>query len=145
MVKKKMELGTAGSILSFAIDLESKAVEFYNRAIDEITTSSIKDTFENNKRQHHKILKTVERMRKENVTEMILEPIHDFKSDEYAFETNELSINISSAKKVEQNILEFLKVSAEKVTFLPEMKELLEDLADRVTKNIATLEKIGVD
>jgi len=137
-----MELGTAGSILSYALDLETKAAEFYERAIGGKINDNVKEAFEENNQRHHKIAKTLDRMRKENVTEMILEPVHGLKSDGFVIETKNMPTTAEASKKMEQTILDYLRASAEKVAFLPQMKEMLEELAGRIVKNLDTLAKL---
>ncbi|TFG31191.1 hypothetical protein EU527_13015 [Candidatus Thorarchaeota archaeon] len=138
-----MELGTAGSILSYALDLEAKATEFYQKSIEGNISADVKEAFEENNQRHRKIAKTLDRMRKENVTEMILEPVHDFESDDFVIEITHIQSTVVVAKKIEQTILEYLRASAEKVAFLPQMKEMLEDLASRIMKNSNALNNLG--
>lgn len=140
-----MSLGTAGAILSYALDLEAEAIEFYQRAIEGESNANTKAAFEENHRRHRKIAKTLERMRKENVTEMILEPVHGLDAQDFVIETKDTSNALPASKKIEQSILEYLRVCAEKVAFLPQMKGLLEGLADRIMKNLDTLTDLGTD
>lgn len=140
-----MELGTAGAILSYALDLEAKTADFYQRSIEGETNGSIKAAFEENHQRHRKIAKTLDRMRKENVTEMILEPVHGLSGQAFVIKTENLPSTVAASKEIEKTILKYLRVSAEKVAFLPQMKGLLEDLADKIVKNIDTLDNLGTD
>jgi len=137
-----MDLGTAGSILSYALDIEVKAAEFYQRAIDGATNANMKTALEEIHQRHRKIARTLERMRKETVTEMILEPIHGLKGDDFVIEPQNMPTTTETSKKMEQTILEFLRVSGEKVSFLPQMKGMLEEIAEKILKNLGTLNNL---
>ncbi len=140
-----MNLGTAGAILSYALELETKSNEFYESVLNDNLDSNKKEAFLAIRRQHQKIIKTLNRMRKENVTEMILEPIHGFESDDYILEISD-SLNaasvIATSKQIEDTISKFLSKSAMKVTFLPELSQMLVDLVDRINKNLETISLI---
>lgn len=140
-----MNLGTAGAILSYALELETKSNEFYESVLNNNLDSNMKEAFLAILRQHQKIIKTLNRMRKENVTEMILEPIHGFESDDYILEISDL-VNaasvIATSKQIEDTISKFLSASAMRVKFLPELSQMLADLANRINKNLETISLI---
>jgi hypothetical protein len=140
-----MELGTAGSILSFAIELEAKVLEFYQKSLAKEITLDEKEVLETIRRQHRKISKTLDRMRKENVTEMILEPIHGFQSDDYTLDISDpvdIESILAAAEKLEEILHEFLNSAAKKVSFLPEMSQLLVELGNKNRKNIISLSEL---
>lgn len=130
-----IQLGTFGVIMKFAINLESDALEFYktcrenidNKEIDELFTQIINDA--------DKRLKILERVRRENVTEMILEPIKDLDSDPFQIEPFLLHDPSDSkiceiAVRNERRRLDFFEVAAEKIEFLIEASTAFERLAD---------------
>lgn len=67
------ELNSFGAILSHAIEMETKIRDYYRSAGDETRAS------EADKRRQN-----LERVRRENVTEIKLEPIEGLHSDDYA-------------------------------------------------------------
>lgn len=141
-----MELGTAGSILSFAIELEEKALEFYQKSLDKEITPDAKEVLETIHRQHRKTNKTLNRMRKENVTEMILEPIHGFQSDDYILDISDpIDIEgiLAAAEKLEEMLHEFLNSAAMKVSFLPDMSQLLVELGNKNRRNMVSLGELS--
>lgn len=127
-----MKLGTFGAVLKFAMELEDKALSFYEAARNK---SSISDYFESLVQRGQKRLKTLERVRRENTTEMILEPITGLDPDAY---TPDISIPEGSDDKVvhsmavalESKLHEFYTEAAAKVEFLIEAAYSLEALAD---------------
>jgi rubrerythrin len=70
-----MKLGTAGSVLAFAIDLEARSAEFYEEAASlakDPAHSEVYLSLAEAKRERKKLL---ERSRREYVNEILLEPI----------------------------------------------------------------------
>jgi rubrerythrin len=74
-----MQLGTFGAILTFAIGLEQRAAEFYERAAQ----GGMEALFQELGRGARKRLERLEQARREGVSEMILEPITGLDSDAY--------------------------------------------------------------
>ena len=73
-----MPLENFGSILNFAEELELQDLGFYKTLVDNPACADHKPMFEAFAAAIDKNVKTVQRTRRENVTEMILEPINDF-------------------------------------------------------------------
>jgi rubrerythrin len=82
-----VELGTFGAIIKFALDIERKIGDFYQSASDIVKDDELVTIFTNLVVRGQKRMKTLERVRRENVTEMILEPIIGFDSDSYSIVT----------------------------------------------------------
>ena len=93
-----MELATFGAIMTFAMELEKQAADFYTKSghgnLEEIFTGLALET---NKR-----MKRVERTRREGVAEMILEPITGFNGSAYIVELTPASVE---RKLLEQAII----------------------------------------
>ncbi|MEM4644405.1 MAG: hypothetical protein QW748_03390, partial [Candidatus Methanomethylicaceae archaeon] len=77
-----MELGTFGAILKFANELESESLDFYKR-LSETTQGELKNLFSSLAEASRKNQQIIEKTRRMNVAEMILETITDFNSDTY--------------------------------------------------------------
>ena len=73
-----MPLISFGSILSFAEELEKQDEAFYAAAAANPAFAELKDLFEQFLKDTRKNIKNVQRTRRENVTEMILEPVNVF-------------------------------------------------------------------
>jgi hypothetical protein len=69
-----MELNTFGAVMGFAVDLEQRAGEWYARAASS-ASPALAARLQELGEARAKRKKLMERVRRENVTEMILEPI----------------------------------------------------------------------
>ncbi len=138
LVVNKMELGTFGSILKYAIELETEVIEFYTSMTSHASDQKLVDLFKELVLRGEKRIKTLERVRRENTTEMILEPIKDFNSDEYSIDTttipsdNEATRNM--AIDIETKLEEFYNTAAKKIEFLIEAAYAFELLAEKNTE-----------
>ena len=82
-----MPLINFGSIMSFAEELEKQDEAFYTAAAANPAFAEHKDLFEQFLKDARKNIKNVQRVRRENVTEMILEKINDFTLRRLAYES----------------------------------------------------------
>ena len=73
-----MPLHNFGSILNFAEELESQDRQFYSAAVSNPACAGYKELFSQLEAEAARNVTTVQRIRRENVTEMILEPVTDF-------------------------------------------------------------------
>lgn len=80
------ELTTFGGLLSFAIDSEDAAEQFYQAAAAHEAFAEAQPTLLDLAKQHQKRKARLERIRRENLNEMLLEPIADLGLDHYAVE-----------------------------------------------------------
>jgi hypothetical protein len=106
-----MKLGTFGAIISFALELEGQAFEFYeslNRAVfSQPGPQFLKGS--------QKRLSRLRRIRQELVTEMILEPITGVDSDDYVVSISDGSdaVNVlHQAIRLEENMCRFYSTIA---------------------------------
>lgn len=136
-----MELGTFGAIIKFALDIETKISNFYQTASDLTKDEKLGSIFADLVVRGQKRTKTLERVRRENVTEMILEPILEFDSDSYSIVT-EISEGINDdnlrvlSTNIESTLLEFYTTAATKIDFLIEAAYAFELLAEKSEETI---------
>jgi rubrerythrin len=139
-----MQLNNFGSILSFAAELESKDEAFYQSALQNAECVPYKPVFEQLLADSQKNQKTLQRVRRENVTEMILEGISDFSSDSYTVEhgapndmkgVDVLAIAVKLEKRAEKYYLD----AAEKIKALSEVARELKTLAKKRSKHLSVL------
>jgi hypothetical protein len=138
-----MELGTTGAILTYALQLDNQIKSFYESIQSKLVgfNKKILETLQNTQRKRIQILK---RLRRENVTEMILEPIHDFRSENYSLNLevsdNENEDVIVVVLRNIQNILHsFFLEAAKKTSFLPNVSLTLKREAECILNNLALL------
>ena len=135
-----MELGTFGAILKYAMEIEEEVNKFYESASGVAKDPKLVDRFQELHKRGEKRLKTLERVRRENVTEMILEPIVGLDSDDYKIETSiSESELVDTALSVERTLHGFYSEAAIKIEFLIEASYAFELLAEANERAVETL------
>lgn len=130
-----VELTTFGAVVKFALDLEGEVSNFYESALGVTTDLNLRKLLESLLNRGQKRIKTLMRVRRENVTEMILEPIAGLNSEVHKLVTvipegaND-SIVRETAAALETKLHEFYMHAAAKIGFLSEAAYALELLAD---------------
>ncbi len=136
-----MELGTFGAIIKFALDIETKVGNFYESASDIVKDAELVSIFADLVVRGQKRKKTLERVRRENVTEMILEPILEFDSESYSIDI-EISESANNdnlrtlATNIETTLQKFYTTAALKTDFLIEAAYAFELLAEKNEETI---------
>jgi rubrerythrin len=130
-----MELGTFGAIMKFALETENDVTSFYESVEDLAQSEELASLFNNLAKRGQKRAKTIERIRRENITEMILEPITGLDSDIYTPvttipESPDDKTLQEIAVEIENNLHAFYTQAAVKVDFLSEVAYALELLAE---------------
>ncbi len=131
-----MELKNFGSILNFAAELEAGDEAFYRRAAENPSCSSYKEIFQDLMKEHKQNEQKILRVRRENVTEMILEPIKDFTRVPFLLEypgAERLDKNtvLETARKLEVRSENYYREAAEKIKALPEVTGELRRIGKR--------------
>jgi len=142
-----MELGTFGAVLKFAMDLEEQAVSFYEAAQASLVNSKTREQFTSLMERSQKRLKTLERVRRENTTEMILEPIGGLDQETYTPDTDTSSgldekALLSMAISLEKKLQNFYTDASVKVEFLIEAAYALEAMAEDSEEAVEELSSI---
>lgn len=148
-LRQTMELGTTGAILTFALQIEDDIGAFYEECVESASNSDLRQAFEEIQRIQKKRQRLLSRFRRENVTEMILEPIHGFDTGrfEFAVLSEEFSDDSSlraSAVKIEENLGSFYNEASEKTMFLPEVSEEFKRISDKSKKYAELLKSLKV-
>ena len=136
-----MELGTLGSILKYAQELENALITYSKGVISNSKEPKTVEIFQDFIKKHEKILKRLKRVRHENTTEMILEPIKDFNSNDYLLVEPDQQVYseekfVQTMKDIETVIRDFYFIAAKKVNFITEVSSFLEKLAEKHQENI---------
>jgi hypothetical protein len=141
----RVELGTFGAVMRFALELEHASEEFYMGLHGSAPDSTLKPVLEKILARCPIRVSTLERIRRENVTEMILEPIRGIDSDSFptaitlpsSADSNDLR---SAAKSWEAKRKSFFESASHKIEFLLEAADAFERLADENEENLNKLE-----
>jgi rubrerythrin len=141
-----MELGTAGAVLAFAIDLEARSAEFYQQAAKlgkDPAQSGAYLSLAEAKRERKKLL---ERSRREYVNEMLLEPIDGLVASPHLTETDLSSEEDPGsvrrvAEELEANSRKLYLDAAELIS-LPQIARVLRRLAQGNADNGLLLDSL---
>jgi rubrerythrin len=131
-----MPLNNFGSILNFAEELERRHLAFYEGAARNPACADLADRYRQFAKDGHKHVKTIRRTRRENVTEMILEPIRDFYRAPYETAVVDPSEQtrekvLAEARRLEQTAEAFYQAAMEKIKALPEVARALKTIGKK--------------
>jgi rubrerythrin len=142
-----MPLINFGSILNFAEELERQALEFYRSAAENPACGAYRATFERFVAEAQKNIQTVQRTRRENVTEMILESIRDFTRAPFCTECGDAPSmtserTLATARRLEERAEHYYRQAAEKIKALSEVARTLKTLGKKHTQRIKQLDTL---
>jgi rubrerythrin len=140
-----MPLENFGSILNFAEELELQDLGFYKTVAENPACADKKLLFEELAAAINKNVKSVQRTRRENVTEMILEPIKDFIRAPFCeecqgAESMNASEAVDAARRLEERAVRYYTEAAVKIKAQPEVARALKTIGK---KHSAHLIKLG--
>jgi len=129
-----MPLQNFGSILNFAEELEQLDQRFYEAALTNPACGAYAQLFADLSAEAGKNVKTVQRLRRENVTEMILEPVQDFTRASFCEECAEAAVLaaaevLKAAQRLEARAERYYIEAAGKLQALSEVSRALRTLA----------------
>jgi len=128
-----MPLQNFGSILNFAEELEQLDQRFYEAALTNPACGAHTQLFADLSAEAGKNAKTVQRLRRENVTEMILEPVQDFTRAPFCEECAEAAVLtaaevLKTAQRLEARAERYYIEAAGKLQALSEVSRALRTL-----------------
>ena len=131
-----MPLENFGSVLNFAEELETQDQSFYKAVAANPSCSEHKAMFEQFAADAEKNIKNVQRTRRENVTEMILEPISDFVRAPFCEEcagADSMSADdaLATARRLEERAVDYYTQAAEKIKKQPEVSRALKTICKK--------------
>ena len=129
-----MPLQNFGSILNFAEELERLDRQFYAAAAGNPACGGYKALFAELEAEAARNVTTVQRIRREYVTEMILEPVKDFTRAPYCEACEGAAVQsasevLATARRLEARAERYYAEAAEKLTALTEVSRALKTLA----------------
>lgn len=139
-----LDLGTFGAIMKFALKIEGKVTDFYTEVGRHVKNDILVGILGDLVTRGEKRITILERVRRENVTEMILEPIEGLDSDSYGIETtiptsaDDVTIK-TIVTNIETTLQKFYTDAARKIDFLPEAEYAFELLAEKNEETIKRL------
>lgn len=142
-----MPLISFGSILSFAEELEKKDEAFYAAAAANPEFSELKDLFDQFLKDTRNNIKNVQRTRRENVTEMILEPVKGFTREPFCEEIDPAEAKtiaeiLDAARCLEKRTETYYTEASEKIKALSEVSRALKIIGKKHTAHLKKLDTL---
>jgi hypothetical protein len=144
-----MALSTFGAIMNFALERVGYSVNIYKSMVQKAKDSVLKGTLQLLLDEEKRNYALMEQTRRENVTEMILEPITGLQQEDY-----EITVNLSEQPKdidllkvaliFEEKEQNFFSDSSAKVP-LPEVARIFRKVAQKKEKTLAKLKALGLN
>jgi len=144
-----MALSTFGAIMGFAAEMVEKAGETYEALSEKARNPTFKASLKElagEAAKHHSLM---EKTRRENVTEMILEPITGLHEDDYGLELKGLSQTedtdlLKIALLLEGRSERFFQDASSKVP-LPEVARIFRKVGQKKGENLTRLQSLGLN
>ena len=142
-----MELKNFGSIMTFAEQFEIHDQQFLQAAAQHPACADVVEQLNTIAADTAKFIKTVQRIRRENVTEMILEGVSGFSTEPYDFTqtfAEDLTKGdvLSAIRRFEVRARDYYEAAAVKLKAQPEVARHLKRLAKKHVKHLSILELI---
>lgn len=140
-----MQLGTFGAILKYAIEIEGKAAKFYAELAGK-ASGDAKAVFSDLSNASIKNAQAMERTRRMEMQEMILEAISGIDTENYEApcrEPADLKGAVACAIEMETKAAKFYSDSASKLGFLANVKRAMEKIGRERLDRVERLRKIA--
>ncbi len=133
-----MLLNNKGIILIFAETIEFENLQFFNHAEIKFSFNDFKTVFDSFKRNSENRLSIIQGIRRENVSEMILENITDFHSKDFLLNIKSIeNLSINEILKISGTVFErsidYYKKAAEMLERHADLSKVLTEIADSHT------------
>ncbi|MBN1381005.1 MAG: hypothetical protein JXA41_04970 [Deltaproteobacteria bacterium] len=144
-----MALGTFGAIMGFAVQMLQQTETFYKTMVQKARDPVLREAFQVLSDEDGKNRSLMERARRENVTEMILEPIAGLDQSDYEIEIKAIDQSndadlLETALILEERAYKFFSEVSGKVP-LPEVKRIFRKAAQKKEKSLAKLKTIVIE
>lgn len=142
-----MELGTFGAVLGFASEVVAQSAEFFANACGRAQRAELAQALKTLRDAANKERATLEQTRRENVTEMILEPIQGLRREDYE-SVGGPSVPgpdaelLAAALRLEERDHRFFRDASANLPY-PEVARLFRKIAKRKEENLAMLRALG--
>ena len=143
-----MTLSTFGAIMGFAAQMVRQTETLYKTMIQKVENPVLREALQLLLEEEGKNYSLMERTRRENVTEMILEPIAGLHADDYEIKTEEMDQSkdadlLKTALVLEERERRFFSEVSGKVP-LPEVGRVFRKVAQKKEKSLAKLKTLGL-
>ncbi len=138
-----MALSTFGAIMGFSVEIIQQTEAFYKAMIQKAKDPALSEVFQALLDEEGKNHSLMERTRRENVTEMILEPIAGLRQGDYEIEMKGMDQTkdadlLKAAMILEERERKFFSEVSDKVP-LPEVGRIFRKVAQKKERSLAKL------
>jgi hypothetical protein len=142
-----MALSTFGAIMGFAAEIIGQTKEAYETLVGKARNPVLRETLQAFSGEEGKNYSLMERTRRENVTEMILEHVTGLHQEDYEInlKMSDLMEDVDVVKAVtilEEREKKFFGDAAARVSF-PEVARIFRKIAQKKDANLAKLQNLG--
>ena len=144
-----MALSTFGAIMGFAAEMVQQTVTFYKTMVQKAKDPILREALKVLLEEEEKNYSLMEKTRRENVTEMILEPIAGLHQGDYDIEaegmdqTKDVDL-LKMALILEERERRFFSEVSDKVP-LPEVGRIFRKVAQKKERSLAKLKTLGLN
>ena len=143
-----MALTTFGAIMGFAAEMAGKTEEVYKTFVFKAKTQALKEVLEGLAEEEAKNHALMVKTRRENVTEMILEPVTGLQQEDYEIdpkvpEVTEEADLLKAVLMIEERKRKFFRDASSKVP-LPEVARIFRKVAQKKEENLTKLQGLGL-
>lgn len=144
-----MVLGTFGAIMGFAAEMIQQTETVYKTIIQKAKDPTLKEALQTLLEEEGKNHSLMEKTRRENVTEIILEPVAGLHQGDYKIEVKVMDQPqdvdlLKIALTLEEREQRFFNDVSDKVPF-PEVVRIFRKIAQKKEKSIAKLRTLGLN
>jgi rubrerythrin len=144
-----MSLTTFGAIMGFAAEITGQTREIYKTLAQKAKGRVLREVFQVFSADEGKNHSLMEKTRRENVTEMILEPIAGLRQEDYGIDLKVLDPMedvdlLRAALILEERERKFFHDVSAKVP-LPEVARIFRKMAQRKQENLTKLQSLALD
>jgi hypothetical protein len=144
-----MALTTFGAIMGFAAEITGRTGDTYKAMVQKAKDSGLREILQALSVEGGKSHSLMEKTRRENVTEMILEPITGLQQEDYEIDlkiTDQMrdADLLKTALAFEEREKKFFSDVSSKVP-LPEVARIFRKLAQKKQENLTKLQSLGLN
>ncbi|HYA91432.1 MAG TPA: hypothetical protein VEK32_08030 [Thermodesulfobacteriota bacterium] len=144
-----MALSTFGAIMGFAAEMIRQTKDAYETLVERAKNPALRETLQAFLGEGGKNYSLMEKTRRENVTEMILEPITGLHQEDYEINLKMLDPMgdvdvLRVAMILEEREKKFFRDASSKVP-LPEVARVFRKIAQKKEENLAKLQGLGLN
>ena len=143
-----MALTTFGAIMGFAAEMAGKTEEIFKTFVSKAKNQGLREVLQSLAEEEAKNNALMVKTRRENVTEMILEPVAGLQQEDYEIDLNvpELTEDadlLKAALMIEERQRRFFRDVSLKVP-LPEVARIFRKAAQKKEENLTRLQGLGL-